>query len=294
MAIAAILVVSAYLGYQSYVLSQISLDEAIEAYEAEDYARAAALLERVAERKQLTPGAWFALADSKERLGEYEDALLAYFKAEDRRFNPPETLFRMSVIYARTGAPTKAIVWYQKALRAGFEEFERLDAQPDLARILDSEEAKQITIYNEQEAKSVDFILGEWSVRASNRSSVPYVSITKSDDGQTITERQFSRSSALATVVYERDHKTNTWKVTGDYGDQGTFEGTMSWSGRSLRIVGTVTDADGNTFRRQKFMTPEAGGRFRSSVIDGETRQQNDVVEYVFTPRSDGTNSVSF
>lgn len=293
LAIVSILVLSVYFTINATLIGGASFEDAYAAYVDEDYELAAQMLQRVAESKEMPSHGWFALADSLNRTGDYEGALLAYFKVQDARYNLVETLFEMSVIYAKLGEDMKAAVWYDKALRAGLDDEELIESRPELVRALDSEDGQRILERTDAISRSVEFILGEWSVRGVNTRGIPYVSFHSEDVGRTIVERQASRSELLATITYTYRPRAGLWDVSGEYSDGGTFSGTMQWSGENLRIQGAYTDAEGNAAPRLRIIRPGSGGQFHLTAYQGVDESAENSAEFIFSPRTGATFGIS-
>ena len=154
--------------------------EANAAYEAKDWARAAARYEEVSKEKDAPPRVWLRLGASLRSLGKYEEALAAFDKATQMgagQFGE----YGKAATYATMKQLDQAFASLGKAMQQGYADPDALGGDPNLASLhgdvrFDSlvEQAKKNArpcAYT-AENRQFDFWLGEWDV-STTQGSIP-------------------------------------------------------------------------------------------------------------------------
>ena len=144
-------------------------------FQAQDWAPAAAALERVVTGGTATPQASLNLAIALHQLGRYGDALEALEGAEAAGAPPVAVAVRRARSAARLGLLDQAAAALEKAAAAGFGQVKLLDTDPDFAALRADARfaaARRAVDRNahpclyDPEYRRFDFWLGEWEVVA--------------------------------------------------------------------------------------------------------------------------------
>ena len=143
------------------------------AYEAKDWAKAAALYGAMVKEHPETPRLWFRLATSQQELGQLDQALATMERALQAGAPPLFVEFSMGAIYAQKGEKEKAFGHLQKAVDAGYNKPEQLDADthlaslrtdPRFAKLREQAEHNLKPCASTPENRQFDFWLGDWNV----------------------------------------------------------------------------------------------------------------------------------
>lgn len=115
-----------------------SLRAAAAAYDAGQFARAAALYEQLVRANPINPDYWRRLAASHYLAGEYAQSIPAYLRALQLRQDQPATLaFFLARAYARSGDSESGMRWLRQAMAWGYPDLEGARADSAIALLHD-------------------------------------------------------------------------------------------------------------------------------------------------------------
>ena len=143
------------------------------AYEARDWAKAAALYGAMVKEHPEIPRLWFRLATSQQEKGQLDAALETMERALQAGTPPVFAEFSLGAIYAQKGEKEKAFAHLQKALDAGYNKPEQLDADAHLAslrgdprftKLREQAERNLKPCASTPENRQFDFWVGNWNV----------------------------------------------------------------------------------------------------------------------------------
>lgn len=250
-------VVMAGVGYGIYKIkfeppSQESLDEA---FAATDYKRVVQLMERV-DLEQDAGRNYFIYAESLKALGDKDEALKMYMKADDRNYERVRVRFAIGTIYAEKGEDYVAQHWLKDVTDLGFSIDGFTSIGPETQKIISSkawdEFLKADLIRQDKDVFKVEFFDGSWIATFSRgaNADVKYEMLFK---GAALKETTTGRNSHEA--LYVKSEQDGTW----DYTQTDSFGRLSIGKARitdHLEITGTVSYLDGTTI----FFRTEARG----------------------------------
>ncbi len=155
--------------------------QASAAYDAKDWAKSAALYEKLTQAHPEIPRLWFRLGTSLQELGQLDRALDVYQKALKAGAPPPYAEYSIATVYAQKKELEHAFERLDKAVRAGYNKPEQLSSDPYLAALRsDARFAKLLKQTNRNlkpcaytpENRQFDFWVGEWNVETT-KGAVP-------------------------------------------------------------------------------------------------------------------------
>jgi tetratricopeptide (TPR) repeat protein len=151
--------------------------EASSAYDSKDWAKSAALYEKLTQAYPEIPRLWFRLGTSLQQLGQLDRALEVYQKALAAGAPPPYAEYSIATVYAQKKDSVKAFEHLEKALQAGYNKPEQLSSDPYWEALRsDARFAKLVEQANHNlkpcaytaENRQFDFWVGEWDVETTN------------------------------------------------------------------------------------------------------------------------------
>jgi len=151
--------------------------QASAAYEAKDWAKSAALYEKLTKAHPEIPRLWYRFGASLEGLGQLDRALEIYQKALAAGAPPTYVEYSISTVYAQKKESDKVFKHLQKALDAGYNKPEQLSSDPQLAslrsdlrfiKLLDQANRNLKPCAYAGENRQFDFWVGEWNVETTN------------------------------------------------------------------------------------------------------------------------------
>jgi tetratricopeptide (TPR) repeat protein len=154
--------------------------EAGAAYDAKDWAKAAKLYAELSQSPEAPPRVWLRLGASLRELGQYEDALAAFERANAGG----AALFGEygeAAVYTAMKQPEKALEHLEKAVQQGYAQPDVLSSDPNLAplrtdprfgKVVEQAKRNQRPCAYSAENRQFDFWLGEWSV-ATTQGGIP-------------------------------------------------------------------------------------------------------------------------
>lgn len=150
--------------------------EAGAAYDAKDWAKAAALYEKISKQDpQAPPRVWLRLGAALRSLGKYDEALAAFDKATQAGAG----LFGeygKAAVYAAQKRPEKAFESLEKAVQQGYNQpeimssdasLEPLRSDPRFAKLTEQAKKNAKPCAYTPENRQFDFWVGEWNVTTS-------------------------------------------------------------------------------------------------------------------------------
>jgi hypothetical protein len=98
---------------------------------AEDYERAAAILQTVTEREPGNASAWSLLGYALHQLGDLDGALQAHRRALEFEETAPVSMYNIGLVYSRKGMADSAFHWLLRAKQTGRFDITRVSLAPE-------------------------------------------------------------------------------------------------------------------------------------------------------------------
>lgn len=147
--------------------------EAADAYDSQDWVKAAELYGQIAKQLSQPPvRVWLRLGTSLREGGKYDDALAAFEKATQAGA-PLLGEYGTGTVYAAMQQPEKALDALEKAVQQGYGQPEQLETEPSLAglksdprfaKIVEQAKRNARPCAYRKESRQFDFWAGEWDV----------------------------------------------------------------------------------------------------------------------------------
>lgn len=150
----------------------VTMDQADQLYQSKEYAKASAAYLEMTQGEKVDPGIWFKLGLCYHELGQLDQALAAYKKAEAGGVNRIQLMWRLARLYARKQDKDQALVYIKKVADAGFAQPELLKTEADFAPLHEDARYQAALAAIEKSAhpcdtgpfRDFDFWVGEWDV----------------------------------------------------------------------------------------------------------------------------------
>jgi tetratricopeptide (TPR) repeat protein len=248
--------------------TQEQIDRAVS---AKDWPRVARLISRADLSGDRGPN-YFRLGEAQARLGNREEATMAYMRADDLGFKRAEARFAIAVLYAQTGEEDLALRWLRDSMDAGLNDPARIESEPAFSSFSTPGWQETLEPVEEDAVLSggrLEFLLGTWSLsRGSSGTST--VTISTKIDGSAILEEWTGTAPGGASGLYVFDEDARRWTYTWVDGYGRTFVGAVSFS-KQVTVTGKLVFMDGMELARRI-----------------EIRRVSGAVEYVVTDSRDG------
>jgi tetratricopeptide (TPR) repeat protein len=220
------------------------------AYQAKDWAGAAAAYESIVKSNSEDGQAWFRLGVARQSLGKFGQAIEAYQRAEKLGFAPPFTSYNLAAAYARSGDLTRAFEWLDTTLSRGFTDDNALRGDEDFAAVVKDARFPALAARMQKAAhpchegpyRQFDFWVGEWDVHTAQGFKVGTSSV------QLILDR---------CVVFEN------------------WTDTRGGAGKSFNIYNGATRKWHQTWVSDKGWLTEFAGNFADGAMRFETHSAN-------------------
>ena len=154
-------------------LGQDNAAAANAAYQHKDWAAAAKLYGELAQTDPKNPRYWYRLGASLRATGQNEQALHAFQQAQANGAPALQVGFEMACAYSSLGQKDKAFESLAEAIKQGFGQPEKMNAEPALqslksdprfAELLEKATRNQKPCMYNAENRQFDFWVGEWDV----------------------------------------------------------------------------------------------------------------------------------
>ena len=236
--------------------------EANDFFLAKDWAHASAAYETIANLEPSNWNARFRLGISEQGAGRYDRAIEAYLAALKVDPNHGEQsrilLYDLACAYGLTRDKENAFHWLERAIQAGFDQVETLNADKDLTELREDPRFKELVakaLANlrpcsvSPEAKQFGFWLGEWEVRTPQGQLAGTSSVQSVVGDCAILENWTSARGASGKSLNFFNREKGWWQQTwlDDHGrviefEKGEFkDGSMKFSAESQGKDGTKT-----------------------------------------------------
>lgn len=113
-------------------MSYSPVREAVAAFNASDWTKAADLYRQVVADNPLVGRRWDEYAHALHHLGRHAEAADAWQRAVELGYRPAGQMYNVACAYSKMGKPDEALAWLEKALLAGFSNEEALKNDSDL------------------------------------------------------------------------------------------------------------------------------------------------------------------
>ena len=225
--------------------------EANDFFLAKDWARASAAYETIANLEPSNWNARFRLGISEQGAGRYDRAIEAYLAA--LKVDPNHGEQNRILMYKEN-----AFHWLERAIQAGFDQVEMLNADKDLSELREDPRFKELAarvLVNlrpcsvSPEGKQFGFWLGEWEVRTPQGQLAGTSSVQSVVGDCAILENWTSAKGASGKSLNFFNREKGWWQQTwlDDHGgviefEKGEFkEGSMRFTAESQGKDGTKT-----------------------------------------------------
>jgi tetratricopeptide (TPR) repeat protein len=227
---------------------------------------------------------WYALGRALQDAQQYADALAAFERARELKFQPAGAAMRSAQILALSGDTEGAMRLLEQAaavapvalsLLPQIGGIPQLEGDPRLQKLLADAEAARYPCTTRPESRQLDFWLGEWAVSNPQGQVVGNNVITVDLQGCVVRESWTDAFGSRGTSVNFYDPATKLWHQvwTSENGTVTHYEG--SWSAGAMRFFAKgFGDADGVTQHRRMTFTPNPDGSVRQLIeesTDGAT-----------------------
>lgn len=238
---------------------------------AKDWPRVARLIRRadLTEDRGLN---YFSLGEAQASLGNREEAIMAYMRADDLGFRRAEARFAIAVLYAKAGEEELSLRWLRDSLDAGLNDPELIASEQAFSTFSTPawrETLEPIEEDAESSDKGLDFLHGTWNLSRGGfgTSSVTFSTVI---DGGAVLESWTGTAPDGASGLYVYDEDARGWTYTWVDGYGRTFVGAVN-VGKQVTVTGKLVFMDGMELTRRI-----------------EIRTVNDAVEYTVTDSRDG------
>ena len=244
-------------------------------------------IEQLRARVAAEPGSgpdWYALGRALQDARQYADALAAFERARELRFQPAGAAMRSAQILALTGdtegalrllEQTAAVAPVALSLLPQIGGIPELADEPRLQKLLAAAETARHPCKTRPESRQLDFWLGAWEVSNPQGQVAGTNVITVDLEGCVVRESWTDAYGSRGTSVNFYDPATKMWHQvwTSEDGTVTHYEG--HWGDGSMRFLAKgFGDADGVSRHRRMTFTPNPDGSVRQLIeesTDGTT-----------------------
>ncbi|MGH8496410.1 MAG: tetratricopeptide repeat protein [Gammaproteobacteria bacterium] len=172
--------------------------EADAAYQAEEWAGAAAGYEKIVAAEPSNARAWYRLGVSRREIGEHAAAVEAFGHAQSGGVPSSFVDYEIAKVRALQGDEDAAYAKLESAVAGGFANYQGLEADEDLAglrggdtfaALVDRAKRNAMPCEYDPKHREFDFWIGEWAVADANGTPQGHNSITKDQNGCVLIER---------------------------------------------------------------------------------------------------------
>ena len=166
--------------------------EAAEATQAQDFEKAVEILQELDKKIPDNPGIEFNLGYNLHAAGKIDEAIEYHKKASAAPQFKPTALYNLACAYSIKKDSDKAFDYLKQSIKAGFNESDQLNSDPDFDNIKSDARFKEMIAFMENGGKEtakklkVEDFYGSWKVESGSRagskvesSRLPTITITK-------------------------------------------------------------------------------------------------------------------
>lgn len=247
-----LLFVGGFFAYKA-MFGQPSQAEIDAAMSAQDWSRAAALLER-ADLSTDAGENYYSMGLAYSRLGNSPKAIEAYMEADDLDYRRPDARFQIAALYAAEGERELSLRWLEDAMDAGFPADGAVLSDSRLDSLRGSDEFNAVLDppidRSPSGAAGLDFLLGTWSTSSAPGVASNTVTYSRLTDRNGISEVWSRTTTGGARGVFVTDPETGRWTYAWVDGMGRVYRGIVR-IGQQVTITGTIVYMDGTEVKRQ-------------------------------------------
>ncbi|MGE5177239.1 MAG: tetratricopeptide repeat protein [Hyphomicrobiales bacterium] len=249
-------------------------------YRLQDWKGAADAYGKIVKADANDGRAWFRLGVSRQSSGDYAAAIDAYGKAEAIGHNPI-VQYNLAGACAHEKRDDLAFSWLTKAVDGGFAQVQAYRDDPDLKRLHDDPRFRALEegmrrngkpcAYRD-EARQLDFWLGDWVCRTVGGVVAGHNSITRADEDCMLLEHWADTRGGSGMSVNLYNPTTKKWQQTwmGSEGQVAEFSGTFHDG--AMRLEGYRQGPNGAQVPARLTLTPMGADSVRQlgeNSLDG-------------------------
>jgi hypothetical protein len=241
------------------------------AFNAQDWAGAAAAYRRVVEANAKNGRAWFRLGYALHAARDFDAAIGAHKRAAAFPRFRPVALYNLACAQCLKGDLDAAFASLQQAVAAGYRAPKRLSTDADLKPLAAREgfaalEERALPPKLRAVYRQFDFWVGKWAVTNPAGKRVGTNVITASDAGFLLTEKWTSSTNNTGSSVNFFDPADGKWHQiwVDDAGNVTRYAG--AWSNGAMRFIGQSCTAEGKKAPRRMTFTPRKDGTVRQLI----------------------------
>ena len=228
---------------------------------------------------------WFQLASSARDSGDFDGALEALEKAEERQFSPVRIAIERARIDVGRGDADAAVVKLRQLFNSGFPAVNvytgdsvlgSLAGHEGFDALVDEMTAAAYPCVNEEQFRAFDFWIGEWEVHIADGTPAGHNRIEAAERGCVLIENWTSATGGTGMSINYLDKSSDEWVQiwNAEGGSQINIRGGMTDDG--MRLDGQIHYvASGTTAPFRGLWTPLPDGRvrqfFETSNDNGKT-----------------------
>lgn len=286
--LAAIIMISVMMqpGFAQQESGQPAMQEAQNYFFNNDFDNAVSAFEKIVESEPQNGSAWLFLGAALHNQEKFQEAIIAFERAESLGTGQARVRFNLARSYARLGKTDDGFAWLEKATQVGFGQVQALQTQDDLKALREDARFAAIVQQADQNARpceynpdcrAFDFWIGEWEVFMPNGQKAGENVIEKTTNGCLLLENWTSANGGTGRSMNYYDAAAKKWQQLWVDGTGGVMSYEGVFSEGAMRFEGYQMQANGEKSLFKMTFTPQENGDVRQyieqSVDGGKTFQ---------------------
>lgn len=231
-------------------------------FNEQKWAEAIPAFEAVTRAEPKNGQAWFKLGFSRHSTGQFEKAVEAYQQSVAIG-NNPVVMYNLACAHSRLKQVDKAYEWLNKALTSGFNQFSKIQTDPDLENVRADSRYPELQktadraanpCKYESKSREFDFWIGEWDVSAKGQkmatSSIQLIL------GSCVIFENYTNGGYTGKSFNYFDSTTGKWHQTWVDAFGGSVEFTGEFKDGAMRLEGESHQLNGTKSLQRMTFTP--------------------------------------